>query len=185
MIKIAVFGFYCPEDSPRGDDCRSPVNTRDFMRIVWELEPAATRIGSHPDTSGFVKLSKVFIRPVYVQGLSDERAAEAGLLKADGYIAIIDAVKVLAPNTIRAALHRLVLLHPRANLILAAGRQNEEDALSSEELRAVLGLHPALPVLPYSPTQPQTVQTLIRRLVRYLDNADRVPPPVFADDAAP
>lgn len=185
MIKIAVFGFYCPEDSPRGEECRSPVNTRDFMRVVWGLEPPETRIGTDPDTAGFVRLTRVFIRPVYVQGLSDERASEAGLLKANGYIAILDAVKVLAPNTIRAALARLATLHPGANLIIAAGRQNEQEALSSDELRAVLGLSAALPILPYSPTQPETVQRLIRRMVRYIDNPDRVPPPIFADEAAP
>ena len=31
------------------------------------------------------------------------------------------------------------MLHPGADLIIAAGRQNEPDALSSDEIREVLG----------------------------------------------
>lgn len=182
MIKIAVFGFYCPDDSVPGDDCRSPVNTSDFMRVVWEMEPVVSRVGRAPDTAAFVKLTDVFIRPVYVQALSDKMASSAGLLKVDGYIAIIDAVKVLAPNAIRATLRRLSALNPNADLIIAAGRQNEPEALSSDELREVLGLSDDLLIMPYVPDQPKTVTRIIRRLVRYIDNPKRVPPPIFAGD---
>lgn len=182
MIKITVFGFYCPDDSQPGEDCRSPVNTRDFMRVVWELEPPASRVGHDPDMVRFAKLTELFIHPVYVQALSDEMASSAGLLKSDGYIAIIDAVKILAPNAIRAALRRLATLNPRADLIIAAGRQNEPEALSSDEIREVLELHPSLLVMPYVPDQPKTVYRIIRRLVRYIDNPQHVPTPIFAGD---
>lgn len=182
MIKITVFGFYCPDERTSGDDCRSPVNTRDFMRVVREMEPAATRISHDRDLLGFVKLTDVFIRPVYVQALRDDMAASVGTLKSDGYVAIIDAVKILAPNTIRAALRRLSQLNPAADLIIAAGRQNEPDALSSDEIREVLGLSADLLIMPYVPDQPKTVQRIIRRLVRYIDNANRVAPPIFAGD---
>ncbi len=157
------------------------------MRVVWELEPPASRIGHDPDMVRFAKLTKLFIRPVYVQALSDEMASSAGLLKSDGYIAIIDAVKILAPNAIRAALRRLATLNPQADLIIAAGRQNEPDALSSEEIREVLDLHPGLLVMPYVPDQPKTVYRIVRRLARYIDNPQHIPTPIFAGDvyAAP
>lgn len=182
MIKIAVFGFYCPDEYMSGDDCRSPVNTRDFMHVVREMEPAATRIGHDRDALGFVKLTGVFIQPVYVQALRDDMAASAGTLKSDGYVAIIDAVKILAPNAIRAALRRLSQLNPTADLIIAAGRQNEPEALSSDEIREVLGLSADLLIMPYVPDQPKTVHRIIRRLVRYIDNPNRVAPPFFAGD---
>lgn len=185
MIKIAVFGFYSPDPifGNRGWQ-RSPVSTRDFMRTVWEMEPPETRVGDAPDALGFVKLTTLTRVPVYVQMLGDDMAQGAGLLNCDGYIAIIDAVKILAPRTIHHALRRLAELQPTADVIIAAARQNEPEALSSDELRAVLGLHPSLPVMPYVPDEPKTVHRLIRRMVRYVDNPDRVPPPIFADQQA-
>jgi len=109
-------------------------------------------------------------------------ASAAGLLHCDGYIAIIDAVKILAPRMIHNALRRLYDVHPNADLIIAAGRQNEPDALSSDEIRALLGLNPDLLVMPYAPSDPKTVHRLIRRLVRYIDDPDRVPPPIFVGE---
>ncbi len=181
MLKIAVFGFYNPDwDTAGNTRQRSPVSTRDFMHTVWEMEPPQTRVGDAPDILGFVKLTAVGTQPVYVQMLSDEMAQGAGLLNCDGYIAIIDAVKILAPRTIHHALRRLAELHPAADLIIAAARQNEPEALSSDEIRSILGLHPSLPIMPYVPDEPKTVHRLIRRVVRYIENPDRVPPPIFA-----
>ncbi len=185
MLKIAVFGFYRPDHvHTAADDYDLPVSTRRFMRTVWEMEPPATRIGA-PETSGFVKLTGLTTQPVYVQALSDRLAPGAGLCNCSGYVAIIDAVKILAPKTIQNTLRRLYELHPEAYLIVAAGRQNEPDALSSDEIREVLGLSSALPIYPYVPTEPKTVHRLIRRLVRYIDNPVRYPPPIFAGDAPP
>lgn len=181
MLKIAVFGFYSPDQAfASSARQRSPVSTRAFMRTVWEMEPPETRVGDTPDVLGFVKLTKLSTQPVYVQMLSDEMAQGAGLLNCDGYIAIVDAVKILAPCTIHHALRRLAELHPTADVIIAAARQNEPDALSSDEIRAILGLHPALPIMPYVPDEPKTVHRLMRRMVRYIENPDRVPPPIFA-----
>lgn len=189
MLKIAVFGFYGPDHdriAPPGRDVHlSPVTTQDFMRLVWEIEPPASRIGDAPDTPGFVKLTTVTRQPVYVQSLHDDMASSAGQLNCDGYIAIVDAVKILAPRTIQNALRRLYELHPTADLIIAAARQNEPDALSSDEIRAILGLNPALPVMPFVPSEPKTVHRLIRRLVGYIDNPDRIPPPIFAGESPP
>jgi catechol 2,3-dioxygenase-like lactoylglutathione lyase family enzyme len=186
MLKIVVFGFYGPDHTrmvlPDRDDHLSPVNTGDFMRTVWQMEPPQTRIGGSPDAPCFAKLTGIASQPVYVQSLSNRMAPGAGLLNCDGYVAIIDAVKILAPRTIQSALHRLAEQHPRAHLIIAAGRQGEPDALSSEEIRAVLGLHPDLPVYPYVPGEPKTVHRLIRRLARYISDPNRVPPPIFAGE---
>ena len=184
MLKIAVFGFYSPDQRrvtpPRRDPHPSPVTTEAFMQTVWEMEPPARRIGESSEGPGFAKLTTVTREPVYVQALGEQMAQGAGLLHADGYVIIIDAVKVLAPRTIQHTLHRLAELQPGADVVIAAGRQNEPEALSCEDLRAVLGLHPDLPVMPYVLTEPKTVHRLIRRLVRYIDNPDRVPPPIFA-----
>lgn len=183
MIKIAVFGFYGLDRARIGSATPlSPVRTRDFMRAVWAIEPAASRVGDAPEVPGFVKLTTVTTRPVYVQSLSDHMAMGAGLLNCDGYIAIIDAVKILAPNAIQNALRRLYELHPRAELIIAAARQNEPDALAADEMLEILGLNPALLVMPYDPDQPATVERVIRRMVRYIDNPARVPPPIFAGE---
>ncbi|GAB4417922.1 MAG: hypothetical protein Kow00106_13870 [Anaerolineae bacterium] len=181
MLKIAVFGFYNPDRAFAGSGGqRSPVSTRAFIRTVWEMEPPETRVGDTPESLGFVKLTTLSTQPVYVQMLSDEMAHGAGLLNCDGYIAIIDAVKILAPCTIRNALRRLAKLQPTADVIVAAARQNEPDALSSDEIRSILGLHPALPIMPYVPDEPKTVHRLMRRMVRYIENPDRIPPPIFA-----
>jgi catechol 2,3-dioxygenase-like lactoylglutathione lyase family enzyme len=185
MLKIAVFGFYRPDHfHTAADDYDLPVSTQRFMRTVWEMEPPASRIGA-PETSGFVKLTGLTSQPVYVQALSDRLAPGAGLCNCSGYIAIIDAVKILAPKTIQNTLRRLYELHPEAYLIIAAGRQNEPDALSSDEIREILGLSSALLIYPYVPTEPKTVHRLVRRLVRYIDNPTRYPPPIFAGDAPP
>ncbi len=188
MLKIAVFGFYSP-DQPRlaatdGSLHLSPVTTEEFMRTVWAMEPEERRVGGAPDALGFVKLTTLTTQPVYVQRLSDEMAHGAGLLTCDGYIAIIDAVKILAPRAIHSALRRLHELHPTADLIIAAGRQHEPDAFSSDEIRQMLGLSPSLPIMPYVPGEPKTVHRLIRRMVRYIDNPDRIPPPIFAGEPA-
>ena len=184
MLKIAVFGFYSPDQSrpaaTDGSPHLSPVSTEEFIRTVWEMEPEESRIGATPDALGFVKLTTLTTQPVYVQRLSDDMAHDAGLLACDGYIAIIDAVKILAPRAIHNALRRLRAQHPAADVIIAAGRQHEPDAFSSDEIRQMLGLSPALPIMPYVPGEPKTVHRLIRRLVRYIDNPDRVPPPIFA-----
>lgn len=189
MLKIAVFGFYGPDQTridPRDNDYSlSPVNTDDFMRIVWEMEPPATRLRATPGAVCFVKLTGIAARPVYVQSLSNRMAPGVAHLNCDGYVAIIDAVKILAPKTIESALHRLADNQPRAHVIIAAGRQNEPDALSSDEIRQILGLHPDLPVYPYVPTEPKTAQRLIKRLARYIDDPNRVPPPIFAGESAP
>jgi catechol 2,3-dioxygenase-like lactoylglutathione lyase family enzyme len=186
MFKIAVFGFFRPDQAPASRpmarDSLSPINTDDFMRMVWEMEPLETRIGVPLDPPCFVKLTGLASQPVYVQRLSDQMAPGAGLLNFDGYVLILDAVKILAPRMIRDALRRLADAHPHADLIVAAGRQNEPDALSSDEIREVLGLHPALPVYPYVPSEPKTVHRLTRRLVRYIDDPERVAPPIFAGD---
>ncbi len=183
MMKIAVFGFYALDHTRLyAAGHLSPVNTRDFMRAAWEMEPPESRIGDVPETPGFVKLTRVTTQPVYVQCLSDEMAGSAGLLQCDGYIAIIDAVKILAPNTIQSTLRRLHELQPHADLIIAAGRQNEPDALSSDEIRAILGLNPDLLVMPYDPDQPKTIERIIRHMVRFIDNPDRVPPPIFTGE---
>ncbi len=188
MLKIAVFGFYCP-DQPRlaatdGSPYLSPITTEEFMRTVWAMEPEERRIGGAPDALGFAKLTTLTTQPVYVQQLSDEMAHGAALLNCDGYIAIIDAVKILAPRAIHNALRRLHELQPAANLIIAAGRQHEPDAFSSDEIRQMLGLSASLPIMPYVPGEPKTVHRLIRRMVRYMDNPDRVPPPIFAGEQA-
>jgi catechol 2,3-dioxygenase-like lactoylglutathione lyase family enzyme len=189
MLKIAVFGFYGPDQtriSPPGHEQHlSPVTTEGFMQHVWGMEPPESRIGSAPETLRFVKLTKVTRQPVYVLAVSDRLAHSAGLLNCDGYIPIVDAVKILAPRAIQSALRRLHALRPTADVIIAAARQNEPDALSSDEIRAILGLSPSLPVMPYVPTEPETVHRLIRRMVRYVDNPDRVPPPIFEGDALP
>jgi catechol 2,3-dioxygenase-like lactoylglutathione lyase family enzyme len=185
MLKIAVFGFYGPDQARilRRDesDHLSPVNTSEFMREVWRIEPQSREM---PDSPCFVKLTGIASQPVYVQSLSNRMAPGAGLLNCDGYIAIIDAVKILAPKTIQNALRRLADTQARAHLIVAAGRQNEPDALSSDEIREVLGLHPDQPIYPYVPSQPKTVHRLIRRLARYLDDQNRAIPPIFAGDTA-
>lgn len=183
MFKIAVFGFYWPDQArvPAEDGPPlSPINTESFMQSVWEMEPPETRIGAGGSAPCFVKLTGVASDPVYVQSLSNRMAPGAGLLRCDGYVAIIDAVKILAPRTIQSALRRIADLHPEAHVIVAAGRQNEPDALSSDEIRQVLGLHPDLPVYPYVPSEPKTVQRLIRRLARYINDPQRIAPPIFA-----
>lgn len=186
MLKIAVFGFYSPDQSrpaaTDGSPYLSPITTEEFMRTVWAMEPEERRVGGAPDTLGFAKLTTLTAQPVYVQRLSDEMAHSAGLLACDGYIAIIDAVKILAPRTIQSALRRLHAQHPTADVIIAAGRQNEPDAFSSDEIRQMLGLSPSLLIMPYVPGEPKTVHRLIRRMVRYIDNPDRVPPPIFAGE---
>jgi catechol 2,3-dioxygenase-like lactoylglutathione lyase family enzyme len=176
MLKIAVFGFYGPDPS------YVPVSTEEFMRTVWELEPLETRVGWTIDAPCFVKLTGVASQPVYVQSLSNRMAPGAALLNCDGYVAIIDAVKILAPKTIQNTLHRLSDLHPQAHLIIAAARQNDPEALSADEIRAVLGLHPDLPVYPYVLTEPKTVFRLIKRLARYIDDPNRTAPPIFAGE---
>ena len=167
MLKIGVFGFYHADEAQRR---LSPVRTRDFMRTVWEMDPPDRRLGDVPDVPGFVKLTTVTTQPVYVQALSDDMAGAAGLLNCDGYVAIIDAVKILAPKKIQNALRRLYDLRPHADLIIAAGRQNEPDALSSDEIRSILGLNPGLLVMPYVLCEDKTVHRLIRRLVHYIEN---------------
>jgi len=122
---------------------------------------------------------------VYVQAVHDGMARGAGLIECDGYIVIIDAVKILAPKAICVALHRLYAKHPSADVIIAAARQNEPDALSSEEIRTLLGLNPDLLIMPYALGEPKTVHRLIARIARYIDNPDRVPPPIFAGDPPP
>lgn len=188
MLKIAVFGFYSPDQSrpaaTDGSPHLSPVTTEEFMRTVWAMEPEERRVGSAPDAPCFVKLTTLTTQPVYVQRLSDEMAHGAGLLACDGYIAIVDAVKILAPRAIHNALRRLHEQHPTADLIIAAGRQHEPDAFSSDEIRQMLGLSPSLPIMPYVPGEPKTVHRLIRRMVRYMDNPDRIPPPIFAGEPA-
>lgn len=179
MLKIGVFGFYHSDEARRS---LSPVSTREFMQTVWEMDPPDRRLGDRPDVPGFVKLTTITTLPVYVQALDDEMAHTAGLLNCDGYIAIIDAVKILAPKAIQSALHRLSVTHPEADLIIAAGRQNEPDALSSDEIRMILGLNPGLLVMPYVPSEAKTVHRLIRRLVHYIENPDRIPPSIFAED---
>jgi len=182
MLKIAVFGFYGPDHTrivpPDSDEHLSPVSTTDFMRTVWELEPPESRIGGKPDAPCFVKLTHIASQPVYVQSVSNRMAPGVAMLNANGYVAIIDAVKILAPKTIQNALRRLA--EAQAHLIIAAGRQNEPDALSSDEIREVLGLHPDLPIYPYVLTEPKTVFRLIRRLARYIEDTERIPPPIFA-----
>jgi len=186
MYKIAVFGFYEPDQARVVPDCEetylSPVDTESFMRLVWEMEPAESRIGRGSAAPCFVKLTGVASQPVYVQSLSDRMAPGAALLRCDGYVVIIDAVKILAPRAIGTALRRIAAQHPDAHVFIAAGRQNEPDALSSVEIRQILGLHPDLPVYPYVPTEPKTVQRLIRRLARYIDDPQRCAPPIFAGE---
>ncbi|MBN1679005.1 MAG: VOC family protein [Anaerolineae bacterium] len=186
MLKIAVFGFFGPDQNritpAATNNHPSPVTTDDFMRIVWELEPPETRIGNKSSSAPcFVKLTQIASNPIYVQSISNQLAPGAAFLNADGYVAIIDAVKILAPKTIQSTLRRLADLHPNTNIIIAADRQNEPDALSSDEIREVLGLHPDLPVYPYVPDAPKTVFRLIRRLARYIDDPERIAPPIFAD----
>lgn len=189
MFKIAVFGFYGPDQAriaAEDDSHLSPVDTESFMRLVWAMEPVESRIGPGGSAPCFVKLTGLSSQPVYVQSLSNRMAPGAGLLRCDGYVAIIDAVKILAPRTIQTALQRLAALRPDAHLIIAAGRQNEPDALSSDEIRAVLGLHRDLPVYPYVLAEPKTVHRLIRRLARYIDDPGRIAPPIFTgEEAAP
>ncbi len=182
MLKIGVFGFYHTDETQRR---LSPVSIRDFMRAVWEMDPPERRLGAVPEVPGFVKLTTVTTQPVYVQALGDDMAGAAALLNCDGYVAIIDAVKILASKKIQNALHRLYGLHPHADLIIAAGRQNEPDALSSDEIRSILGLNPGLLVMPYVPSEDKTVHRLIRRLVHYIENPDRVPPPIFKGEHSP
>ncbi|WP_162909546.1 VOC family protein [Aggregatilinea lenta] len=184
MLKIAVFGFFQP-DQTRVNPLRAPqparlsASTDDFMRAIAAQVPDAPK-GYASGAPCFVKLSGIIAEPVYVQSLSDRMAPGAGLLNCDGYVAIVDAVKILAPRTIEAALRRLHEQHPRAHIIIAAGRQNDPDALSSDEIREVLGLHPDLPVYPYVPDEPKTAQRLIRRLARYISDPARNVPPIFA-----
>jgi hypothetical protein len=190
MLKIAVFGFYGPDHAhilpPESRNHHlSPMSTDAFMRAVWAMEPPESRIGDGTGAPCFVKLTGVAAQPVYVQSLSNQMAPGAALLNAAGYVAIIDAVKILAPKTIRRALRRLVDQHPGVPLIIAAGRQHEPDALSSDEIRAVLGLHPDLPVYPYVPDDPKTVHDLIRRLAASITGPTCAAPPVFAGDAVP
>ncbi len=181
MLKIGVFGFHHPDKAGRH---LSPASTRDFIRAAWEIDPPDRRLGvAPPEVPGFIKITSVTTQPVYIQALSDDMASAAGLLNCDGYIAIIDAVKILAPRTIHNALHRLYDVQPNADLIIAAGRQNEPDALSSDEIRDLLGLNRDLLVMPYVPSDPKTAHRLIRRLVRYIDDPDRVPPPIFVGEA--
>lgn len=190
MLKIAVFGFY-GLDRERitlpGVEANhlSPVTTQEFMRDVWEMEPPASRIGDTSDHVRFVKLTKVTTQPVYVQAFSDPMANDAAALNCDGYIAIIDSVKILAPKTIQNALRRLVQQHPTADVIIAAGRQNECDALSTDDIREILGLSTDLPIMPYILGEPKSVQLLIRRMVRYIDNPNRHPPAIFAGELPP
>jgi catechol 2,3-dioxygenase-like lactoylglutathione lyase family enzyme len=178
MLKIAVFGFYTPD---QGYAPFSPVSTNDFMRIVWALEPPESRMDPMPNAPAFVKLTQITKQPVYVQALSDRMAPGVGNLNYEGYIAIIDAVKILAPRTIQNALRRLAGLHPDAHLMIAAARQNESDALSSSDIREVLGLHCLLPIYPFAADDPHTVERMLRRLVRYIESPVHCPPPVFAD----
>ncbi|NDJ75329.1 MAG: VOC family protein [Chloroflexi bacterium] len=189
MLKIAVFGFYGPDQAritpPDTSDHVSPVSTDAFMWAVWEMLPPEARAHRPADAPCFVKLTRFAARPVYVQSVSDRMATGAGLLDCDGYIAIIDAVKILAPKTIQQALRRLYAQHPHADVIIAAGRQNEPDALSSDEIRAVLHLHPDLPIFPYTPYEHDTVHRLMRRMIGYIDNPDRVPPPIFVGQTSP
>ena len=185
MLKIAVFGFYGPDQARvsrnEKDTHISPVNTDDFMRTVWQMEPPETRIGAGNDAPCFVKLTALTETPVYVQSLRDRMAPGAAMLNCQGYIAIIDAVKILAPKTIESALRRLAEHQPVAHLMIAAARQNEPEALSSDEIREVLGLHRDQPIYPYIPNEPKTVQRMVRRLVRYINDPERPVPPVFAD----
>ena len=179
MFKIAVFGFN-RSDEAIADASPSPVDAGTFMRTVWQMEPPESRIGAGTDVPCFVKLTRLASRPIYVQRLSEQMTPGAGLLNADGYVAIIDAVKVLAPQTIQRTLQRLAEQQPNANLIIAAGRQNEPGAHSSEDLREMLKLHADLPIYPYVPAEPETVHRLVERLVRHIGNPDRIAPPVFA-----
>lgn len=179
MLKIAVFGFY---GSDYTRHTHYPVTTDEFMRTVWQLEPHEMRAGWTADDPCFVKLTRLASQPVYVQSLSDKMVPGAALLNCDGYVAIIDAVKILAPKTIENTLRRLSAVHPHAHLIVAAARQNEPDALSSDEIRMVLGLHSELPVYPYVLTEPKTVHRLIKRLARYIDDPNRAAPPIFAGE---
>jgi catechol 2,3-dioxygenase-like lactoylglutathione lyase family enzyme len=190
MLKIAVFGFYGPDQAastpPDSSQHVSPVSTAAFMEAVLAMLPADQRPASPTtDTPCFIKLARPPQPPVYIQSVSDRMATGAGLLNCDGYIVIIDAVKILAPRTIQRALRRLYHAHPHADVILAAGRQHEPDALSSDELRAALGLHPDLPIYPYVPTDPASVHRLVARMIGYVDNPDRRPPPIFAGEDAP
>ncbi|HEX3053884.1 MAG TPA: VOC family protein [Aggregatilineaceae bacterium] len=185
MLKIAVFGFYAPDQTRvvSSNDYISPVDTEDFMRIVWQIEPTETRIGvGGTEVPCFVKLTQLASQPVYVQSLSNRMAPGAALLNCDGYVAIIDAVKILAPKTIQNTLRRLSEQHPQAHLIIAAGRQNEPEALSSDEIRQILGLHVDLPIYPFVPTESKTVARLIKRLARYIDDPKRLAPPIFAGE---
>src|SRR5690606_41539403 len=114
MYKIAVFGFYWPDQPglPAEDDAPlSPVDTETFMRLVWEMEPVESRIGPSGGAPCFVKLTQVASQPVYVQYLSDRMAPGAGLLRCHGSRAIIDAVKLPAPSTIKTSLPRMPTLH--------------------------------------------------------------------------
>lgn len=185
MLKIAVFGFYGADETRvyLGDDKAhlSPVNTGDFMHIVWQMEPPETRIGTGSESPCFVKLTRLAETPIYVQSLHDRMAPGAALLNCQGYIAIIDAVKILAPKMIQNALRRLAEQQSGAHVMIAAGRQNEPEALSADEIRDALGLHRELPVYPYIPSEPKTVERMIRRLVRYVTEPHRAVPPVFAD----
>lgn len=185
MLKIVVFGFYGPDQSParplERDAYCSPVTTGEFMRTAWELEPPESRVGvAGVDPPSFAKLTHIASQPVYIQSLSRRLTPGAASLNADGYVAIIDAVKILAPRTIKYALQRLYELQPPAHLLIAAGRQNEPEALSSDEIREILGLHPDLPIYPYVPSEPKTVARMLRRLARYIEDPLRTAPPVFA-----
>lgn len=186
MLKIAVFGLFHPDQARMSlptarSTSRTASSTDDFMRAVAALAPGAPT-GYASGAPCFVKLSGIIAQPVYVQSLSDRMAPGAGLLNCDGYVAIVDAVKILAPRTIENTLRRLHELHPHAHVIIAAGRQNEPDALSSDEIRTVLGLHPDLPVYPYVPGEPKTAQRLVRRLARYISDPQRNAPPIFAGE---
>lgn len=190
MLKIAVFGFFRPDQvrislPHEREDQLSPVHTQDFMQAIAALAGPGAPTRYRAGAPCFVKLTGVTPQPVYVQALSNEMAPGAGLLNCDGYVPIIDAVKILAPKTIVVALRRLQELHPRAHVILAAGRQNEPEALSSDEIREALGLHRDLPIYPYVPGEPKTAQRLIKRLARYLNDPNRAAAPIFAGTPAP
>jgi glyoxylase I family protein len=190
MLKIAVFGLYGPDQGrttrTRHENRLLPVNTTDFMRIVWQIEPPESRIGGEPlpNAPNFVKLTQIADQPIYVQSVSNHMAPGAALLQCDGYVAIIDA-RMLASATILTTLRRLAESRSSTHLMIAAGRQNEPEALSSDEIRHVLKLHPDLPIYPYIPGEPKTVHRLIKRLARYITDPHRVVPPIFAGDCPP
>lgn len=186
MLKIAVFGFFHPDTDSDHAGLASPLSPDDFMRTVWALEPPDSRVGRLGVDAApcFVKLTRMLDQPVYVQLLNEDMAAGAGQLNCDGYVVLLDAVKILAPNAIHHVLHRLHAENPRADLVIAAGRHNEPEALAAEEIRAMLGLHPDLPVYPYVPDDPQTVARVIREVVALMAD-DHPTAPIFAGEEPP